>query len=362
MGFRGTFVIHRGEQPLREWLPGDIGDDGGRDHEGWRVTRVDAGLEDLPAGFLTGLRDRTGAPVLAADVLDSSAALVEGVGVRTPAWRVWLKPDSAMGYLMPPVTSPDPDLEGEVTAARARLVAGAVAAPAAIAWASEAGWEPGSPDRVVAALEDDDVFVEDVFFELLEVLGLPPGEEVAPAPSVAEVLDGLTGRRLEAVFAVAHRPGRDDEIVHPGMADLLLRFDDGQVVSACCCDDQLTLLPANADTAAQAAQIARTSAEPTKAAEITEAANAAEAAEITKVAETAEAAETAGVGAGWPAGPLTDWATIRYRNFPDLRGMVLHFADRPLLIAADYGEWTIIEAAAPPEHLNELKLNQRPRS
>jgi hypothetical protein len=151
-----------------------------------------------------------------------------------------------------------------------------------------------------------------LLFALLEVLGLPPGEEVAPVPSIRDVLDGLTGRRLEGISAVAHRPG---------LADLLLRFDDGRTVAACCCADQLALLPT-----------------------------------------TPNAGNAADGGAALPAGPLTGWETIRYRNFPDLRGMVLHFADRPLLIAADSGEWTVVEATEPPAHLGELRLNRRPKA
>jgi hypothetical protein len=101
-------------------------------------------------------------------------------------------------------------------------------------------------------------------------------------------------------------------------------------VAACCCADELALLPATANAGIAAGGIA--------------------------------GGGIAGGGAALPAGPLTGWETIRYRNFPDLRGMVLHFADRPLLIAADSGEWTIVEATEPPEHLGELKLNRRPNS
>ena len=91
MGFWGTFVVHRGDRALGELLPhvaefGEAELCAGGAPGGWQVTRVFCSLNELTEGFLTGLRDLTAAPVLAADVLDSDAAFVTALGVHTEPW------------------------------------------------------------------------------------------------------------------------------------------------------------------------------------------------------------------------------------------------------------------------------------
>ena len=49
--------------------------------------------------------------------------------------------------------------------------AGDLAAPLAVRWASEAGFAPSA--AVEAVLNGSDAFAEELFFEPLEVLGLP---------------------------------------------------------------------------------------------------------------------------------------------------------------------------------------------
>ncbi|MEU8660304.1 hypothetical protein, partial [Actinoplanes philippinensis] len=79
MGFWGSIVVHRGQALARELLP-EIPElrDAELEHDqvsgGWQVTRIQATIDNLPDTFLSGLRDATKAPVLAASVLDSSAA------------------------------------------------------------------------------------------------------------------------------------------------------------------------------------------------------------------------------------------------------------------------------------------------
>ena len=88
MGFWGTFIVHRGQRRLAELLP-DV--DAFRDailcYDGvcgdWQVTRVFATTAQLPPDYLVALREATGAPVLAADVMDSDAALVRGLSRHT---------------------------------------------------------------------------------------------------------------------------------------------------------------------------------------------------------------------------------------------------------------------------------------
>ncbi len=49
---------------------------------------------------------------------------------------------------------------------------GHIAAPLAVRWATEAGYTP-TASAVEAVLDGREVFAEDLFFQLLEVLGLP---------------------------------------------------------------------------------------------------------------------------------------------------------------------------------------------
>jgi hypothetical protein len=91
VGFWGTFVVHRGERLLWELLPEVSELDGAKlCYDGvagdWQVTQVFVRLDRLPGGFLTAVRDTTAAPVLAADVLDSDAALVTALGRHAPGW------------------------------------------------------------------------------------------------------------------------------------------------------------------------------------------------------------------------------------------------------------------------------------
>jgi hypothetical protein len=168
MGYSGWLVVHRG------------------DH-GWSLSRVGY---DQPPDHLTRLRDDSGAPVLAAEILDSSAAYVEGLGLSSPDWHVWLQLDSAMAYLITPPAPfddddnylgddwSDPQYEREVADRKAQLLAAQPPDPAASAraWALDAGLTPHHPDEVRRVLiADRDTFVEDQFRDLLTAVGLKIG-------------------------------------------------------------------------------------------------------------------------------------------------------------------------------------------
>ncbi|SNT12092.1 hypothetical protein [Actinoplanes regularis] len=126
--------------------------------------------------------------MLAADVIDSSAAYVDAIGVRTPLWATWLNIDSAVGYTVL-ASSPfdeggnylgddwvDPEYEAEAAAAKKRMLAetlsGTAAATAAVAWAREGGLSPAPVAEVETALTTTEVFVGDQFFEVLNRLGI----------------------------------------------------------------------------------------------------------------------------------------------------------------------------------------------
>ena len=201
MGFWGSFVVHRGAAPLGDLLPEVAAV---RDAEvlydgvagAWQITRMWASSGDLPETFLTQLRDATGAPVLAADILDSDAAYVHALGARTPFWDTWLEIDGAIGHVLTPPAPfdeddnylgddwVDPEYEREAAATKERMLAetltGAAAASAAVAWAAEAGLMPATVAEVEAALGEEETFVEDQFFTLINRLGITTRDATAP--------------------------------------------------------------------------------------------------------------------------------------------------------------------------------------
>jgi hypothetical protein len=348
MGFWGTFVVHRHERPLAELLPEvaaltDAEPCAGFSGE-WQVTRLFAGSGDLPTGFLTDLRDVTRAPVLAADVLDSDAALVRAVGRRTPSWEAWLQLDRAIGHLaLPPAPFDengnhlgddwtDPAYEREAEELQERVLGetlhGSAAAAAAVAWAREAGVHPGTVQDVAAAFDSHDTFVEDVFFDLLGRLGIAPEPDVAaPRPGLADVLRGLLGHRLRAVELTPHQPARRERLAFAGMPDVRWHFEGRPAVTACGCGGAFVFVPSAAPD------------------------------DSATTVDFALPADVVGH-------ELADAATVRYRNFPDIRGAVLRFGDHGLFVTASDGTWTITAASATDpaaeitdRHGHELRFN-----
>ncbi|HEX5542617.1 MAG TPA: hypothetical protein VFX60_13840 [Micromonospora sp.] len=330
-------MVHRDERLLVELLPdvpafgeGQLCYDGLA--SGWQVTRVFANFSDLPTYFLADLREATAAPVLAAEVLDSDAAFVTGLGLRTPPWGAWLQLEGALGHLVPPPAPfdedgnclgddwTDPDYEREVATIREEILAetpgGAVAAQAALAWAREAGLEPRSLEELTAAFNRTGGFVEDVFFALLDRIGFNTDKASEPArPAVTEVLRGLLGHRLAAVDVMWHRPRPGDWLVTRDMPDLLLAFDDQPPIAVCGCGNELALLP-----------------------------------------PTANPTDTSNPAA-WPAPAfadlvgqrLTNAATIRFRYHWQLSGVVFRFGQRDLYLTALDGQWGVESPDSPPQ-------------
>lgn len=204
MGFWGTYIVARADQPLPE-LPAmrDAAEEiswHGRGPGGWQAVQVHRGPEGwdsakLPAPWearLTALMEQAGHPVLAATILDSDGAQLIGYSPVAGRWGGWLMLERIIGHIIPdawprvvswdddgPTQLEDEDDEGYQRRHQAALdqlypvgPPAAGAAPLAVAWASEAGLQP-DPVAVEAALEASDVFCEDVFFALLDVLGIP---------------------------------------------------------------------------------------------------------------------------------------------------------------------------------------------
>lgn len=350
MGFWGSFVVHRGEQLLADLMPGvEAFGEAALCYDGvaggWQVTRVFARDHPIPTGLLTDLRTATEAPVLAAYILDSDAAFVDALGQLTPGWQAWLGLDGALAHLVP---SPppfdedgnylgddwsDPDHEREVAAIRERTLAetpgGSAAAAAAVAWAAEAGLEPGTPEEIAALLDGKEVFVEDLFFALLNRLGLDTVAVEPPVrPGIADVLRSLLGRRVRAVHTTPHRPTRAERLAFADMEDMRISLENGPTVIACGCAGEFSLLPAMADE------------DPTAASP-----------EGKDESLTRAMSEIVGQ-------QLTDATTIRHRFLPDVLGVVLRFNDNDLFIATVDGQWTIQAGATPPAQLrNEVHVN-----
>lgn len=169
MGFWGTFIVTRADEPLPE-LPAlrDAAESvmwHGRGPGGWQAVQVHRGPE---AG----------------------------------RWGGWLMLDRIVGHIVPgawpkivywdeeagqPVmeAADDPDYQRRYQAALDELhavgPAAPGAAPLAVTWAAEAGLQP-DPVAVEAALEAVTVFCSEAFFGLLSALGVPDlADEVASA-------------------------------------------------------------------------------------------------------------------------------------------------------------------------------------
>jgi hypothetical protein len=343
LGFWGTFVVHRHEQLLWELLP-DV--EGLEDAElcaeqssgGWQLTRVFAMPHALPRSFLEDVRDLTGAPVLAAAVLDSDAASVRALAPGSSGWQTWLNREKAVEYVAEAHRS-DGSQEQRVEAARRHILAetepGAQAV-AAVGWAAEAGWEPSTVAEVSQLLVREETFVEDVFFALLERLGFDAKEVEEPArPSLVELLSALFGRRLDAVELAAHEPVCGERLSFPDMRDLRLHFDGQPTLTACGCGRQFALVPTGPPS--RSTQVLEEAAEPLISDAVSEVLGR----------------------------QLTDAASVTYRFFPDVKGIVVRFGGADLFVAAVDGRWVVERGSRVPEQLadygvggpEELRVN-----
>jgi len=205
MGFWGTYIVARADQPLPE-LPAlrqsaESVVWHGRGLGGWQAVQVYCGPDgyesrELPARWeatLTALMEQAGHPVLAAVIRDSDGAQLIGYSPVAGRWGGWLMLERIIGHIIPDAwplivawddeigplefeSDDDEDYQRRHRAARDRMHSvgppAPGAAPLAVAWASEAGLQP-DPVAVEAALAAGDVFCEDVFFGLLAALGVP---------------------------------------------------------------------------------------------------------------------------------------------------------------------------------------------
>jgi hypothetical protein len=185
VGFWGTYIVTRADQPLPE-LPAlrpsaESVMWHGRGLDGWQAVRVHRGPDgwassELPARWeatLRALMEQAGHPVLAGVIMDSDGAQLIGYSPVTGRWGGWLMLDCIIGHIVPDAwprivawddeTGPlefesddDEDYQRRHQAALDRMHAvgppAQGAAPLAVRWAGEAGLQP-DPVAVEAALD-----------------------------------------------------------------------------------------------------------------------------------------------------------------------------------------------------------------
>jgi hypothetical protein len=166
MGYWGYFVLGRGERALTELDALS----GARDMSlrarapgGWQVWEYPSGDGDV--GSMNALALETGAPALFGYVMDSDCVVVEAAGPESGAWTTCLARAAMAGYLgagREGLTLEDYFLEPRDAAERA------------VAWAAEAGHEVNADVLFDVLTADPDPVAENLFFRLLDRLGVVP--------------------------------------------------------------------------------------------------------------------------------------------------------------------------------------------
>ncbi|MEV0279976.1 hypothetical protein AB0I22_26785 [Streptomyces sp. NPDC050610] len=166
MGFWGYFVIGRSERGLVECAVFDES----RDHleltdtfaDGWQLWQhpPEPELGDIDS-LVRGLTKETGAPALAAYVLDSECAVVAAASPSGGSWSACLGRATMARYM----EQSEMDI-GEL------FLTPRDAASQGVAWAAAAGHiaNAGALARVMAA--EPEPFVENLFYDLLAELGI----------------------------------------------------------------------------------------------------------------------------------------------------------------------------------------------
>ncbi|GGW48563.1 hypothetical protein [Streptomyces xantholiticus] len=194
MGFSGEIVFGRSERPLHEAPVFDGGRADGSDIDagrprpgGWQTLHVFDGAVQEGEDLLEAVVDWTGAPACVASVYDSDVALVTGLAPDGRWWQAALNVDLAAALWTEVPDDVDdtsewadsPEFAAAVELRRAELHAEIpAAATGAVAWARSAGVEVTTPVAAVEGLlRAREVFVEDLFGELLDRLGFPEAAE-----------------------------------------------------------------------------------------------------------------------------------------------------------------------------------------
>ncbi|XRQ08721.1 hypothetical protein ACN3XK_71535 [Actinomadura welshii] len=202
MGYWGTLIATRTEGRTPGALRGfEIRDhEGARRGDGWQV-------HDAPDDFVTGSNDllprlaaESGTPLLAAYIADSDYGWLLGVDPAGDQWRAWLDARTAYAFERDHrrmTGMPKADARGHAR----KMISGyglppGEAAKRAVQWAANAGHKvPASPVRQLLQTRRPPgisaafrvpwrryVFAEDMFFALLDNLGVPRSTSTPQPP------------------------------------------------------------------------------------------------------------------------------------------------------------------------------------
>ncbi|MFE1338093.1 hypothetical protein ACFW6K_10515 [Streptomyces sp. NPDC058733] len=164
MGYWGYFVVGRAERPLDGLRP-LAGLTGLRRHTGapggWQVWEYPNGEGDV--GSMNALARETGAPALFGYVMDGDCMVVEAAAPLSGTWTACLGREAMAGYLgQDGLALDDYFLPPDDAAGRAA------------AWAAEAGHMVAEPELLAVLTADPDPLAENLFFRLLDRLGVVP--------------------------------------------------------------------------------------------------------------------------------------------------------------------------------------------
>ncbi|MFJ7075950.1 hypothetical protein [Streptomyces sp. NPDC098781] len=166
MGYWGYYVVGRAERPLAE-LDALAGAEGLTLREeapgGWQVWEYPSGDGEL--GNMNDLARETAAPALFGYVMDSASVVVEAAAPESGAWTTCLARAAMARFLGASdegLTVEDYFLEPPDAAERA------------VAWAVEAGHEVNAESVVDVLTAEADPLAENLFFRLLDRLGVVP--------------------------------------------------------------------------------------------------------------------------------------------------------------------------------------------
>jgi hypothetical protein len=166
MGYWGYFVVGRSERPLGELdaLSGAKGMEPRIEAPGgWQVWEYPSG--DGEVGNMNDLAAETGAPALFGYVMDSASVVVEAAAPDSGAWTTCLARAAMAGYL---------DAGNEGLTLEDYFLEPGDAAARAVAWAAEAGHETDPEPLLDVLTADADPLAENLFFRLLDRLGVVP--------------------------------------------------------------------------------------------------------------------------------------------------------------------------------------------
>ncbi|MFE9772562.1 hypothetical protein ACFYOV_12950 [Streptomyces sp. NPDC005931] len=181
MGYWGYFVVGRGERPLAESQALAGAARGMRLRtsapDGWQVWEYPSGEGDV--GNMNDLARETGAPALFGYVMDSDCVVVEAAAPASGAWTTCLARAAMAKYIGADGAGGGDEGGGDGTGQEGLTLEDYFleprdAADRAVEWAAEAGHTVTVDDLVEVLGAEPDPLAENLFFRLLDRLGVVP--------------------------------------------------------------------------------------------------------------------------------------------------------------------------------------------